>query len=749
MAEIKMYGRTEACTYPCESLDSLFDWLDGKKVIGLDTETNMVESILNRQLKVISMSDMNGDINWFVDWEHLHPVAQARLARSIKTKHCIIQNVSFDYAVFLHCTGVMLEKVYDTMLAEQVIFNGYSVEKGYFGLQGIYKRRFDIDISKDEQTTFSVGPYNDGQIQYACIDTLKLGSIQRVESSEIRKIDERIAQKGNKGLKKTLWWENEFVKAVADMEMTGVRIVRDEWYKIEEGVRPIYDEELHKLNEVVVSSFWDVLEANGWISSKDEFTANVWTSAAKKKALLDHIYTFEIEKSSKVELKKVLMEHDPNFPEGLKLSGKAWESSEYPVSFTDNFAVIKLMILVGKDNKDEIHRVLNNFLLENCKDFIIDQGWLRPAGQLSLNWASPIQRLKIFQAIDPSIESTGKDILEDYIGAHDIIPHYLQWAEVSHQIKSFGKPFYDKHVEVDGKHRTRFNQILATGRLSSVKPNLLNVPSKTIYRNCFVPDKGFVDVGADYDGEELVITATLAGEKAWLDTFEKGYDLHSVNASLIYTDAWDAATEEGCAFEELDENGVKKQQKCKCKGHGGMRDDGKTIVFGSLYGLSAISLAFRLKITRREAQNLLDAFFAGLPAIDTMMKKVQNFAVTNGYIIEPVFGRIRFYDRWKLTNQQEIGGIERTAGNYIIQASGSAVLKIACVLLRRWINHSNNRNNIQMKLPVHDELYVQARPEYVELAKEKVAYYMELAGKLAGFKLNAESVAGKSWGECH
>ena len=158
------------------------------------------------------------------------------------------------------------------------------------------------------------------------------------------------------------------------------------------------------------------------------------------------------------------------------------------------------MLLSGKDSDMTEH--LNAFLMTNMKQFCIDQGWLRPAGQLSLNWGSPVQRLKIFQAINPSIDSTGKDVLADYIDNHSIIPHYLAWGETDHQLKNFGKGFYDKHVEVDGKHRTRFNQILATGRLSSVSPNMLNIPRKIeAYRAAIIPDPGYDLVDADYDGK--------------------------------------------------------------------------------------------------------------------------------------------------------------------------------------------------------------------------------------------------------
>ncbi len=96
--------------------------------------------------------------------------------------------------------------------------------------------------------------------------------------------DKRIKQKGNKGLLKTLWWENEFAKVVGDMEITGIRLDKEKWYAIEDTVQPIYDKELKTINGIVIQDFYDVLVANDWISDKDKFVEPVWSSTKKKKS---------------------------------------------------------------------------------------------------------------------------------------------------------------------------------------------------------------------------------------------------------------------------------------------------------------------------------------------------------------------------------------------------------------------------------------------------------------------------------
>jgi DNA polymerase I-like protein with 3'-5' exonuclease and polymerase domains len=600
-------------------------------------------------------------------------------------------------------------------------------------------------MSKEEQTTFGENdPYSDEQILYAGGDVVYLGSIRRQQISEMRAEDQRVNQAGRRGLMKTMWWENEFVKCVADMEMEGVRIDKDKWYSIEDEVMPIFEQEQLELNSLVLRDLKHVLIENDWIGLEDEVVTNVWSSTKKKKELIQHVYGTEIEKTSKAELKKFLEANDPNFPEELrgKLNTKAWREHSYPVGGEDEWIIIKLMILLDKSTQETIKPALDKCLIENYKEFLKEQGWFRGKDEVTVNWASPPQRLAIFQGIDPTIESTSKDIIADFVDDHPIFPHYLKYAEVAHQIKSFGKSFYDKHVEIDGKIRTRFRQILATGRLSSTNPSLLNMPNAQVYRNCFIADEGFEIFGADYAGEELVVTATLANEQIWLDALQQGKDLHSINAQLIFGDRWEAAAEPDCQF-AID------QRQCKCPKHKELRGQSKAVSFGSIYGISAPKLAFNLKISVEEAAQILKNFFAGLPNIQVMMDKFGRFALVHGYILEPVFGRIRYFDKWKLNNPREHAGIERASYNSPIQSTGSSILKIAAVLMRRWIYQNNHQDNIKLQLPVHDEFMGQARPAYMTLAKEKLEYFMELAGKLAGFPLSADAASGVSWGEVH
>jgi DNA polymerase I-like protein with 3'-5' exonuclease and polymerase domains len=758
MALLNFIGNTKATTFSCSPFPSFMEWLKIQELVAFDTETNYVNTILERKLKVLSFSDSQESTTWVVQWEFLTVFQQKELCTELRHKLCVIHSVAFDYSV-MKKHGVILEKVHDTMLAEQVLNNGYSSENSFFGLQAIMMKRYSIDISKAAQLTFGdTDEYDDEQIEYAAIDVIRLCSLRRIQLQEAKYFDDLMNLDHHKGLRKTMWWENEFVKCVADMEMTGVRFDKEKWYAIIDSVQPIYDEELATLNTLVVNHYMEVLLENDWYSKEDTFTETIWGSAQKKKLILEQIFDFEIEKTAIAELKKLLQEHDPDFPEGLKLTGKGWNESDYPTTFNSKYAVIKLLML----KKDpSVETALNNFLMLNLRDFCIEKGWLRPANTISLNWASPVQRLKIFQAIDPAIESTGAEVIIDFEHKSPVITHYLGWVSVEYQLKNFGHKFYDGHVQIDGKHRTRFNQILKTGRLSSVKPNLLNIPRKhEAYRAALIPDPGFELIDADYESQELVIVANLAGEQSWLDYLKKGYDLHSKNAELIFGDEWVDATEDGCTYygAEAVVEGVpmlkplpidKPYKKCKCKGHVEMRDNSKAVSFGSVYGISYFKLAFNLKISEERAKFILHKFFEIVPNIKLMMEKFGSYALQEGHIMEPVLGRMRFFDKWKLAVPSEQGAVMRAAFNTPIQSSGSAILKIAFVLLRRWINHNNHQDNIQLLMPYHDECIAQARPAYVTLAKEKVEHYMMLAASLSGFKINASAKSGMSWLEAH
>ena len=735
--------------YNSVPLSRIAEALKPLTVLALDTETTVTDSILNRELKVISFSSIDGGVNCVIDVDFVHPDTLRDLMVAISRRLCIIHSADFDFQMFKKY-GVTLEKTWCTMLAEENLNNGYSKAKGSTSLSSILLERVGLDISKAEQLTFANRPYSDNQVAYAAIDTVKLGEVYTQQKQEMLNIDNEIQQKGNRGIRKANWWDNEFQKVASEMSMYGLNIDKEKWVAIDSAVRPIYEAELVELNTLLLTEFREHLEEAEHISTKDRFDGNIWSSSTKKLVLLQAVFP-EIFKTSKVELKKYLRDFDPAFPDELvkSINGKKWDAHSYPYEYTSDFAFIKLLISRTTNNAVAIDEILNKLAIDNWRDTLIESKWLIPANMLQFNWASVQQRLALFQYINPEIPSTGKEIIEDYEGSHPLFSHYLAWSDTEYQLKMFGRNFYEKGADIDGLFRTRFRLVLTTGRLGSIQPNLLNIPRKVVYRDAVIPHEGNVLIGADYDGEELIITATLAQETSWLEYLKKGYDLHSKNAELIYGDDWAMAAQDDCEYYAKDAQGEPKYHKCSCPRHKEMRDNSKAVSFGSIYGISKYKLAFKLKISEDEAEFILTRFFQIVPNVRKMMSKFSTYALANGHIIEPVFGRVRFFDKWKLSVPEEHGAITRAAFNTPIQSSGSAILKISGVLMRRYIRHNDLIGKVWLVLPYHDEWIVEALPEYEDIAKAMVEKYMKFAAKLAHFDINAEAESGKSWSTIH
>lgn len=178
--------------------------------------------------------------------------------------------------------------------------------------------------------------------------------------------------------------------------------------------------------------------------------------------------------------------------------------------------------------------------------------------------------------------------------SHAIITDFENFKSSLKLLSSYGNKFFEL-VDMDGKVRTRFNQILTTGRVSSSKPNMQQIPVLeevgNRYRNCFIPSEpGWVLVDSDYTAQELCVIADMSQDPVWLKALADGKDLHSVCAHMMYGKKWEDATEPGCAYFQKDARGSPQQQKCSCKKHKTMRYDTKALDFGLAYGMSQFKL---------------------------------------------------------------------------------------------------------------------------------------------------------------
>ncbi|MCR4565351.1 MAG: DNA polymerase I [Bacteroidales bacterium] len=358
-------------------------------------------------------------------------------------------------------------------------------------------------------------------------------------------------------------------------------------------------------------------------------------------------------------------------------------------------------------------------------------------GEPELNCASPKQvgivlyeKLKINPKARPSngryAYPTDEDTLSLYADRFPVINEILEFRAAKKLLSSYIEPFPTFISPKDGRIHTTFNQALtATGRLSSSKPNLQNIPIRTErgqnIRKAFVSDRpdGLI-VSADYSQIELRIMAHLCGDEHLRKAFNTGEDVHRATAAKIF----------GIPTAEVTD---------------AQRRLAKTANFGIMYGISGFGLAQRLGIGRSEAQQLIKDYFATFPAIADFMEKAKREAVEKGYV-ETIFGRRRYLPELKSRNASARGMAERNAINAPIQGSSADIIKLAMIKVDEILRTEGFKS--KMILQIHDELLFDAYPDEVEALQAKVKEAMENIVQLS-VPLEVECGVGVNWFEAH
>ena len=278
----------------------------------------------------------------------------------------------------------------------------------------------------------------------------------------------------------------------------------------------------------------------------------------------------------------------------------------------------------------------------------------------------------------------------------------------------------------DGKVHTTFNQALtATGRLSSSKPNLQNIPVRTAQgreiRKAFVPSdpEGFI-ISADYSQIELRLMAVLSGDPALVEGFNHGADIHADTASRIFHTPLAEVTPE-------------------------QRRQAKVANFGIIYGISAFGLAQRMGISRSESKNFIEQYFTHYPKVKEYMESAVASAREKGYV-ETIFGRKRYLPDISSRNQVVRSLAERNAINAPIQGSAADIIKMAMINVYKRLEEGGFKS--KMVLQVHDELVFDAVPGEVESLMKMVREEMEGVCRLS-VPLTVECDYGKNWLEAH
>ena len=254
--------------------------------------------------------------------------------------------------------------------------------------------------------------------------------------------------------------------------------------------------------------------------------------------------------------------------------------------------------------------------------------------------------------------STDARVLAKLRDMHPIINVVEAWREQSKLLSTYLQPLPELIDEADGRLHTTFSQTTAaTGRLSSIRPNLQNIPMRTPLgreiRSAFVAGDGFKLLSADYSQVELRILAHLSGEPALNDAFARGEDIHRVTAAQVLGKPAAELTREE-------------------------RNSAKAVNFGIIYGISAFGLSEQLGISREEAQSFIDIYLARFPEVNQFIEAMIERAKELGYVTT-LFGRRRPIPELRAGNYQTRSLGERLAVNTVMQGSAADIIKVAMI----------------------------------------------------------------------
>lgn len=376
-------------------------------------------------------------------------------------------------------------------------------------------------------------------------------------------------------------------------------------------------------------------------------------------------------------------------------------------------------------------RYLNKIQEELKEKMAIKEQEIYSLAGSEFNIMSPAQLAKILfedlnipypKRIKDNKYSTSKDILDKLVDSYPIVNEILEYRTLAKLYTNYAVGLA-LEVRDDGRIHTIFNQALTrTGRLSSISPNLQNIPARGEYskliRSAFVPDDDSLLLSSDYSQVELRVFAHMSNVENLIDAFKNDLDIHTKTASDIF---------------HVDLDSVNKD----------MRRTAKAVNFGIVYGISSFGLADDLGIDFKEAKNFMDNYLNTYPGIIDYMEKVKSNAYRDGYV-KTLMGRKRVIEELQSKNYMIRSGGERMALNTPIQGTAADILKKAMVEIYKELNKRNLKS--KMLIQVHDELVFNVLKDEEEEVKNIVVDIMENTYKL-NVPLKVEVKVGHDWSE--
>lgn len=318
--------------------------------------------------------------------------------------------------------------------------------------------------------------------------------------------------------------------------------------------------------------------------------------------------------------------------------------------------------------------------------------------------------------------STDVEVLEKLASKHEIAEYILKYRSLNKLISTYLEGIID-YIMDDGRVRTSFKQMItATGRLSSVDPNLQNIPIRSEegrnIRKVFISDKNKVFIDADYSQIELRVLAHLSKDSVMIESFKNDLDIHNKTASEVF----------GVPISEVTDN---------------QRRSAKAVNFGIVYGISDYGLSKDLNISRNEARQYIDGYLNTYPSIKNYMEEIVNKAKSDGFVTT-ILDRKRYIPEINSKNFNIRSFGERIALNTPIQGSAADIIKIA--MIKVYERLKNEKVRAKLILQIHDELIIECEESEKEIVKNILKDSMENVYKL-DLPLKVDVCEGRNWYE--
>ncbi|MCL1904066.1 MAG: DNA polymerase [Oscillospiraceae bacterium] len=320
--------------------------------------------------------------------------------------------------------------------------------------------------------------------------------------------------------------------------------------------------------------------------------------------------------------------------------------------------------------------------------------------------------------------STGAEVLEALADEHPIIPLITEYRELTKLNSTYVQGLL-KCVKDNGRIHTTFKNETRTGRLSSVEPNIQNIPVRTergrIFRRFFIAERGCLLVDADYSQIELRVLAHVSSDSIMLDAFRNNADIHTITAAQVFGVAEKNVTRE-------------------------MRSAAKAVNFGIVYGMGAFSLSKEIGVSVAQAKDYIERYLKKYNGVREYLERVTEEAKNCGYV-KTLLGRTRNIPELRSSNHNIRASGERIAKNTPIQGTAADIIKIAMV--RVYDRLIKEQPSAKLILQVHDELIVESPEQIADKTAKILSEEMISAGRELEMNLTVDVKTGSSWYETH